>query len=1764
MPWLMNKVCRVMALPFGSPAANAVEGTKGSQVPTMELDRYSVPEEVEGVFMGQKSTWESVARFLVYSLSASPPPPSATPDISNAWDALAMLQRRMAPFVKPSASGTWLWHCVTFTHFFVSLYYNRVCRERLTDCKAPVSQRLTKEADLRFLAGTLPLARDLLQARSEYERASIMDTIVKLSQLAAMHTPAATAAELSLGAPDPFAVDIQSMIFRATEVLGDPAQSDRHVTLLQFCSATLPALLLRWPASIPGVLPTVLWGIDPADPSKTMVSFTLLINLFTRVPLLDTNDWTSAHSDEWEAQRLAAAGWRWPLPRGCTIDGSAEDYSTSLLSSMLPGFALELMERLCDYVTRIPKPAEDRVGGAGHVETASIILMHSALSIVAAQCDRETYGQLLELLSTFLSSHLLPDQVKPMGLLVSAVTRACPEVAMPVLLPVLFRKLLPNYRAGGALATGLHEAGVSESEATWLLSALCSSVRHGGAALLPFRPQLEAVIRAALLDEREIVPKIGVKLLRRVLFSVTATYVANDHRPCGAKEWEELLAARCGEAKPQTLEPLRWIGPVPPWWTTSKPGVVWHLPSEEEVAWARELVVGTIRQTGRLLAPVPLDERPHFDLEGAAQEKAAWLDGLAEQLPQKKKVSHGVSLAIRLLTTVMRGTSELWPDERSEAQAREQLLPAVPPVAGNCGRVLFEWVADTLLALVKALGAHERHGAASASRLEPIEVPRLLTRGLKCVGELLGGLKDMHPTGLRLFPRELDLIAGMLLPQATALEILHIHAKWRDLPRVWWVSRLADLMEIRMDERLGGHTCEGRRRALIEASCLLAFRSGFEPVRHRGQDIAFSAARNHIGCWRFLMNDVLLPALADECQASLRCGSLTGEAASKEHQRLNWTLSGLAEMLGDGVEGLAKNAWRRGVDSAAELGLALCEAIYATTKVASGTTSPVRKDEGEGGSDQRCEVESSTSARLMGAVKHWLDQREVQCWVKTRKTWEGLGLEAEEEEEHEVSSSSSRPPVAVLKGRRALATVDKLISICERSDCHWRSQVMATTVAVAVLNALGPSGAPPSEEGSDLEAAKAVWRRWGKWLTRCMEPKAQHSLHLLGAHCLLLLVKRPAPLVSSELLELGLCEPAFVEKLIQVMPQLHHDRLINSGDRGAELMEPTRDSVAVVTGWGTFKHWPSVWIRRTSRAFSLRNAFFWQTYSRLLANSVSPELFTELLQRGSEFLSQQPVSEAEYHVAFTELTAGVLRALRKADARSVALRREAWLRWHPVIQVELSRASQDRLEDWCDGLRFIVAGGTKPLLREPLFPEGQEKTRQPQDMGFLVPLLNFVTGSDAANVASGELRCSLVPVRYDEDEAPAPVEGADAVQANLSRGSSFDTYKQLRLLIALLVEPSAVAVIEGQETFCSELVEALRPGLGHPYKQLQEEVARSLFLLVKAAKGSTTTGLGAVAQRVETWLAEEASRLLVVIRNDNATHQQEEDQAHRPRHVVECSGLCYLLMHASLARMTSRYFSRAITKCFECLLAATAHGHFELRALATHALGTVCSAHPVGPAAFGERTWEVLHVVQAFRDQLAGEALSDKEREKAFAIALRPLVMSNFVLLEAGPGTGLLKDLRTFSEAALGASKPEVRRAARIIVASFLALDRPNDLKSNVARYQAAAGPPPRGRGSAPDIGETHIAGIAGLACALLAAADCGVPPWAGKAIETLTPYGRQGMPEAAMKEVQGAIQAFLKLQQSSQISWKECQEKLAPSQLELLNDSKGKLSYFS
>eukprot|EP00971_Amphidinium_carterae_P056265 1110526-Amphidinium_carterae.1 len=88
------------------------------------------------------------------------------------------------------------------------------------------------------------------------------------------------------------------------------------------------------------------------------------------------------------------------------------------------------------------------------------------------------------------------------------------------------------------------ELEVAGGVAKWLMALICGIVRFGGASLLSYQAELEALLEALLGDERDFAPKLAAKLLRRILASITSTWVVNDFRICNADAWTQLLALR--------------------------------------------------------------------------------------------------------------------------------------------------------------------------------------------------------------------------------------------------------------------------------------------------------------------------------------------------------------------------------------------------------------------------------------------------------------------------------------------------------------------------------------------------------------------------------------------------------------------------------------------------------------------------------------------------------------------------------------------------------------------------------------------------------------------------------------------------------------------------------------------------------------------------------------------------------------------------------------------------------------------------------------------------------------------------------------------------------------------------------------------------------------------------------------------------------------------------------------------------------------------
>merc|ERR1712032_1251493 len=266
-------------------------------------------------------------------------------------------------------------------------------------------------------------------------------------------------------------------------------------------------------------------------------------------------------------------------------------------------------------------------------------------------------------------------------------------------------------------------------------------------------------------------------------------------------------------------------------------------------------------------------------------------------------------------------------------------------------------------------------------------------------------------------------------------------------------------------------------------------------------------------------------------------------------------------------------------------------------------------------------------------------------------------------------------------------------------------------------------------------------------------------------------------------------------------------------------------------------------------------------------------------------------------------------------------------------------------------------------------------------------------------------------------------------------------------------------------------------------------------------------------------------------------------------------------------------FHELAPRCLEFLLVATTSSDHELRGLATHTLVLCCGSQPAVPGALDVSKQE-LQIAAMMRTAIGlfkrrnGSTLNEKELEKAFKLAVQPLIFANLLMIccKLRDGTASnLSELWTIIEEHVGHSKHEVRHAASGALAGLLSLEGKGAWKANVKKFVALAGPPMKHGGPSLDTNKNRsAAGVMGLSCILLSVADVGVTPWTGHVVERMAPYGKPGTVEFILKEVQGTFQTFMRLQQANQQSWKECREKLTAAQLELLSACKGSLSYYS
>ncbi|CAD7926650.1 unnamed protein product [Amoebophrya sp. A25] len=348
---------------------------------------------------------------------------------------------------------------------------------------------------------------------------------------------------------------------------------------------------------------------------------------------------------------------------------------------------------------------------------------------------------------------------------------------------------------------------------------------------------------------------------------------------------------------------------------------------------------------------------------------------------------------------------------------------------------------------------------------------------------------------------------------------------------------------------------------------------------------------------------------------------------------------------------------------------------------------------------------------------------------------------------------------------------------------------------------------------------------------------------------------------------------------------------------------------------------------------------------------------------------------------------------------------------------------------------------------------------------------------------------------------------------------------------------------------------------------------------------------------------------------DSPTKQGMNELQKKP-HVCEALGVLLVTVHVLSANRGHLIIGRSAAQWFKdrtsvlnfAILCSTHHDP-ELRSLGWVVLSQIAADTPPNRVASAEQDFDrfsapaerLADIVTDLMDT-RWASWTSKEREKVL-LFVSLLCLANASMYVKMPDTKQL--CVSVAEKTLLNPKPDVKFAAkRLLTALFLA-ENITDIKATLLpRYRkvassvtaanksrtgstdstgsGAGAPVPAAAAAAgiisvstssstssttqQQVDLTPLQAVQSLAILLYVSMDLGCPKeFTGAVIEALAPFGNaRRFPSTILKEVEGAFQAFLKNQQRSEFTWRECRKKLTPKQLDLVDAYKGKLSYFS
>ncbi|KAK2971931.1 hypothetical protein RJ640_004951 [Escallonia rubra] len=308
-------------------------------------------------------------------------------------------------------------------------------------------------------------------------------------------------------------------------------------------------------------LSNALLGMDANDPPKTLATMQLIGSIFSSMALLEES------MDEFSIM---------PTVR---FSEWLDEFLCRLFS------LLQHLESSSVLNDGIHSPA---TSGTFLVEDGPYYFC--MLVILLGRLSNSLYNQALKKISKFVRTKILPGAIAEVGLLCCACVQSNPQEAVSHLVEPILSSVISSLRGTpvtGFGGSGTFDASVSskakptlspalETSIDYQLKVLSVAINYGGPALLRYKDQFEEAILSAFESPSWKVNGAGDHVLRSLLGSLVLYYPIDQYKcvlhhssAAGLEEWISIKDFSSEEP---------FMGPK------------WHIPNEEEVQFANELL----------------------------------------------------------------------------------------------------------------------------------------------------------------------------------------------------------------------------------------------------------------------------------------------------------------------------------------------------------------------------------------------------------------------------------------------------------------------------------------------------------------------------------------------------------------------------------------------------------------------------------------------------------------------------------------------------------------------------------------------------------------------------------------------------------------------------------------------------------------------------------------------------------------------------------------------------------------------------------------------------------------------------------------------------------------------------------------------------------------------------------------------------------------------------------------------------------------------